>query len=248
MNERLIATSDPESADAALREIQLADREAHLAAWLAPGVALVSLGVDWGTFAGRFRERPPVFCRHICPADATVQLRQQAVDLDRLGRVVRRFGASVGVTEKFSVQTRLLGAGWPYGRYDVNQRLSSALLRQGARLDVRHPAQVVSVVLGAAQGYLGVSRQNLTVVVRRLESQGHLERTVGKDDKRSRRIKLTPEGRRMWRRDLQPAIRDYYSAALDGFSFSDEVSMLHHLNRLFQNLSVLDARHGEDEG
>ncbi len=109
------------------------------------------------------------------------------------------------------------------------------------------PEAEAGMSVGDLAGYLGVTRQNMTVVVRRLESQGHLERTIGEDDRRSRRIRLTSGGRKLWQSSLLPAIHDYYSEALAGFSFNDEVSLLHHLNRLFQNLSAMDASHGTDE-
>ena len=63
----------------------------------------------------------------------------------------------MSVTETFSVQTRLVESGWPYARYDVNLRLSELLVGQGVPLDVRQPAQVLSVVLAPGQGYLGLS-------------------------------------------------------------------------------------------
>jgi len=55
------------------------------------------------------------------------------------------------------VQTRLLGKGWPYARYDVNVRLSDIFVGHGAPLDVRQPAQILSVVLAPDRGYLGLS-------------------------------------------------------------------------------------------
>jgi DNA-binding MarR family transcriptional regulator len=108
------------------------------------------------------------------------------------------------------------------------------------------PEAETGMSVGELASYLGVTRQNLTVVVRRLESQGHLERAVGAQDKRSRRIRLTSSGRALWQRNLLPAIHTYYDEALEGFSFNDEIGLLHNLNRLFQNLSALDATHGGD--
>ncbi|MCP3683242.1 MAG: methyltransferase domain-containing protein [bacterium] len=55
------------------------------------------------------------------------------------------------------MQTRLVGSGWPYARYDINARLSQVFIEQGVPLDVRQPRQVLSVVLTSGQGYLGLS-------------------------------------------------------------------------------------------
>ncbi len=58
----------------------------------------------------RFLQRPPIFCRHICPAHVRIPLVQADDDLDALvcesGSLAELLGP-----EPFSVQTRLLAAG-----------------------------------------------------------------------------------------------------------------------------------------
>ncbi|MBN1936554.1 MAG: 50S rRNA methyltransferase [Anaerolineae bacterium] len=154
----MILTSSPDSGVIALNEIQAIDPGARLRKWLAPGVGWVALEMDWDSLARRLGERPPVFCRHICPVQACVALRQDRLDLDDLAAAARSFTAHLDRSQTFSVQTRQVGVGWPYTRYDVNQRLAEELMAQGAPLDVRQPAQVFSLVLTPTQGYLGLSR------------------------------------------------------------------------------------------
>jgi len=88
--------------------------------------------------------------------------------------------------------------------------------------------------------FLMVSRQNLSGVLSRLEAQGVLERVVDAKDSRSRRVRLTDKGRRLWFEDLRPKIFLYYEAATRGFSTEDKVHALHYLSKLLQNLKHFD--------
>jgi DNA-binding MarR family transcriptional regulator len=88
--------------------------------------------------------------------------------------------------------------------------------------------------------FLMVSRQNLNGVLERLGRQGCIAIAADPSDRRSKRIRLTPKGEEVWKR-LRPLIYAYYDKALKGFSFDERVSVLHHLNRLLDNMSVLDA-------
>jgi 23S rRNA (cytidine2498-2'-O)-methyltransferase len=139
-------------------EVRSIDPGARLLEWLAPGVGWLELEMDWDVLAARFRERPPIFSRHVCPVQASIPLTQGMSDLDDLAKASGGFIPRLDVTQTFSVQTRLLGNGWPYARYDVNQKLSTVFAERGAPLDVRRPEQVFSIVLTPAQGHLGLSR------------------------------------------------------------------------------------------
>ena len=154
----VILTSDAASDRVALKEVRAVDPGLQFHTWLAPGVGWVELTSSWDVLAARFREHPPVFCRHICPVQLLAPLQQAVTDLDDLVAVCGRFIPQISVSEPFSVQTRLLGKGWPYARYDVNVRLSDVFVGHGMPLDVRQPAQILSVVLTPDQGYLGLSR------------------------------------------------------------------------------------------
>ena len=154
----MILTAHPASGSAALSEVRSIDPGSRLRKWLAPGVGWVELGIDWDSLAMRFREQPPVFCRHICPVQVHIPLKQDVADLDDLAEVSRQLLPQLNLAQTFSVQTRLMASGWPYARYDVNERLSKELMGQGVPLDVRRPEQVFSVVLTPDQGYLGLSR------------------------------------------------------------------------------------------
>lgn len=90
--------------------------------------------------------------------------------------------------------------------------------------------------VGDLTRYLRVSRQNLTGILNRLERAGHVQRSADRRDRRARRVRLTPQGVRLWQ-DLTPAIFQFYDGALQGFSFDDQVAFLNGLNKLQANMS-----------
>src|SRR6266404_7081545 len=88
--------------------------------------------------------------------------------------------------------------------------------------------------------FLDVSRQNLTAVLDRLEGRGWIKRIKDKDDGRSKRIRLTGEGKSTWAR-MQEPIEAFYSAALSTFSHEDQVRSEEHTSEL-QSLAYLVCR------
>ena len=84
--------------------------------------------------------------------------------------------------------------------------------------------------------FLEVSRQNLTAVLDRLEGRRWIRRVRDKDDGRSRRIRLTAEGKSTWIRMLEP-IEAFYAAALTTFSQDDQVMLYRLLDRLKTELT-----------
>lgn len=90
--------------------------------------------------------------------------------------------------------------------------------------------------------YLMVSRQNLSGLVNRMVRDGHLEVVSDEQDRRSKLIRMTANGRQIWEQDAQPKIRDYYEAATDGFSTNDLSSTLHYLLKLLENMEEIDKR------
>lgn len=83
--------------------------------------------------------------------------------------------------------------------------------------------------------YLGVSRQNLDGVLKRLERDDHVQRISSPLDRRARLVILTPLGRTFWDA-LQPKIYEFYRHALVDFMFDDKVTFVHYLNRLNEGM------------
>ncbi len=153
----VILTSDPAAAGIALGEVTSLAPGSQLRDWLSPGVGWVESDADWGSLASRLRRRPPVFCRHICPAQVRIPLERLGTDLDDLVLAGRLLFPYLDLTRTISVQTRILGSLCPYGGYDVNTLLSKLFVGQGVQLNVRCPEQVCSVVITPDQGFLGLS-------------------------------------------------------------------------------------------
>ena len=150
----------------------------------------------------------------------------------------------------------------PDARFDVANRLflrlyqaSNLMHKTGTRAVARHGATTQQwAVMGALSrpaardrgmtvkdlmGFLMVSRQNLTVVLARLEQIGLVERLRGTDgDGRLRHVRLTPQGDRVWAAMLAD-IRRYYGDALDGFTLDECVLLFRLLDRLRDRLAGL---------
>ena len=86
--------------------------------------------------------------------------------------------------------------------------------------------------------YLLVSRQNLSGLLARLESEGYLERVSDEEDRRSRKVRLTPKGEGLWTALAAP-IEHFYDQALVGLSFDDRLAFVHYINLLQKNMSKL---------
>jgi DNA-binding MarR family transcriptional regulator len=79
--------------------------------------------------------------------------------------------------------------------------------------------------------FLDVSRQNLTIILDRLEARDWIKRVKDKDDGRSRRIRLTSKGTSTWA-GMQEPIEAFYSSALTTFSHEDQIVLYRLLDRL----------------
>lgn len=86
--------------------------------------------------------------------------------------------------------------------------------------------------------FLLLSRQNLTAVLDRLETRGWVERVKDPEDGRSRLIKLTAKGEKIWAQMLN-SIKAFYEAALDGFSMEDQILLYRLLDRMKDKLSTV---------
>ena len=88
--------------------------------------------------------------------------------------------------------------------------------------------------------YLMVSRQSLGGTLKRIEAAGLLDRRVNEHDARGRKILLSAEGRKCWKR-LQPLIKTFYRDAMAGLPAAERVRILRCLELLKENLSSLPS-------
>lgn len=158
---RLILTADPDFTDLALEELQPSAKDAAILATLAPGVLLVQLGEPFIPFAERWLQNPPIFVRHICPADLVIPLQgDRESDLAELRtQVLDQIAPLLDPARALSVQTRIF-ADLPYKPYDLNTTLAGALHQQtGVPINVRTPEQVLSVVCAELPGGWSTGKQ-----------------------------------------------------------------------------------------
>lgn len=97
------------------------------------------------------------------------------------------------------------------------------------------------MTVGDLSRYLLVSRQNLSGLLSRLERDGLVERMTGESDRRSRRVRLTAAGERLWAALAEP-IQAFYDEALKGFSFDDRLAFIHYVNLLQRNMAAIPPR------
>lgn len=100
------------------------------------------------------------------------------------------------------------------------------------------PQAAEGMSVGELSRYLLVSRQNLFGILNRLERQGYIERVTGEEDRRSRKVRLTPKGEKLWA-DLAEPIHDFYDKALKGLSFDDRLAFIHYISVLHNNMAKL---------
>lgn len=84
--------------------------------------------------------------------------------------------------------------------------------------------------------YLGVSRQSLDGVLKRLERDGEVVRVSDTQDRRVKNVALTEKGQQSWI-ELQAKISQFYQQTFDGFSFDDMVTFVHLINKLNDSMA-----------
>ena len=96
--------------------------------------------------------------------------------------------------------------------------------------------------VGELARYLMVSRQNLAGLLSRMERDGHIQLAPDPQDRRSRLVRMTAGGRKLWLHDAQPKIRAYYEQALNEFSMGDITHALHYMMKLLENMKQIDEQ------
>lgn len=86
--------------------------------------------------------------------------------------------------------------------------------------------------------YLGVSRQSLDGVLKRLERDGWVERIINENDRRAKNVALTAEGFKIWDK-LQINFFNFYGQALGKIAFDDVVTLIHLLNKVNDGLKSI---------
>lgn len=145
---QLILTCDPDFNDLALDEFRRDSVYGAPVAQLAPGVWLAECDDGFWGLAESWQAKPPIFVRHLCPVDAVLPLTGTPDDIPGLAALAAaEFAPALDPDLPYSVQSRVLDTELPFKPFDLNIALSGSLTEAtGAMVDVRDPAQVLSVV------------------------------------------------------------------------------------------------------
>ena len=108
-----------------------------------------------------------------------------------------------------------------------------AVLGALARPRVREPGMTVKDLMA----FLEVSRQNLSVVLERLEGRDLVERVRDAEDGRSRRVRLTVEGDRLWVAMHAP-IEGFYRQALSQLNSVEQAQLIGLLDKFKAGLNL----------
>ena len=94
--------------------------------------------------------------------------------------------------------------------------------------------------------YLGVSRQNLDGVLKRLERDDYVIRFADQADRRAKKVILTPLGFEFWEQ-LQLKIYEFYRQAMEGFMFDDTATFVHFLKKLNAGMKNASLQHSDQK-
>ncbi|WP_052888860.1 SAM-dependent methyltransferase [Thermogemmatispora carboxidivorans] len=165
--EQVIATAQPEFLQPALAELQSLCSALTVVEELGPGIALCAVPA-MRRLLRQAMEHPPVFVRHLAPAQAIVELRGTIEDdCARLALALATLPefAWLGPGQYFAVQARLLPpAKQPpvrslaYTSGQLNQKLASVISEETRAIEsIRKPRIVLSIALTAERGFVGIS-------------------------------------------------------------------------------------------
>ena len=94
--------------------------------------------------------------------------------------------------------------------------------------------------------YLGVSRQNLDAVLKRLERDWLVQRIISEHDRRAKNVALTSEGLKTWD-SLQDDFFNFYGQALNTLAFDDVITLIHLLNKVNDGLKSIQLHQQTDQ-
>lgn len=105
--------------------------------------------------------------------------------------------------------------------------------------------------LGVQPGYLSrceaVSKNTISVLLRGLEDQGYVERTLDSEDRRGFRIRLTAAGRKLVR-SIAPSRLAHLNTLVEGLRVEERAELIRLLSKLYRSFAArAAARPAADE-
>lgn len=164
---RLVLTHHPRFRRAALAEA--ADAFAEVDEVESPDKSVTIVDVPDGEVTAL---RPTVFIQHVAPGDVAVEIDGTSHDVDRLTSALEPLARQV--RSSFSVQCRrgahsggAAHADASYSTRDVEIAVGTPIEQAGATVDLDRPTQILSIYLGRALAYAGLSdaSENLRTLI-----------------------------------------------------------------------------------
>jgi 23S rRNA (cytidine2498-2'-O)-methyltransferase len=158
----IIFSASSEFGQLALNEIQKIDPRSTLLEWLENGVGLVLLDVeDFLSLSKKLVETKTIFIRHLFPVMEKITLENSEADFSEIQSAIDIHLKHLSKT--ISIQIRLLKS-LTYSRSDLYHFLSNSLTQSGFQIEIKHPAQIISILCTSDVAYLGISdaKQNLS--------------------------------------------------------------------------------------
>lgn len=162
MNQAIV-TCSPDFRDLAENELRRAIKSVEVQSEIAPGTFLIEFPLSFDSFAGHWHRRPPIYLHHLCPVQKRLPLPDNRFQIPRiladLQRSVRQdFLQTFHPRCSFAVQARVLGCFPCTLASPIESMLERLILHcTKAPWNPRAPRQVLSIVLGDNEAFLGVS-------------------------------------------------------------------------------------------
>ncbi|WP_137388992.1 MarR family winged helix-turn-helix transcriptional regulator [Rhodoligotrophos defluvii] len=132
---------------------------------------------------------------------------------------------------------RLIQAGNIYHRQAMRELRITGV--QGAVLGALSQDLEHGMPFSKLADYMGVSRQNLDAVLKRLERMDLVERVEKPEDRRVRLVRLTPAGLHYWN-DLFKYALIFYEQAASGLTHQEKMLFLDLISRIARGLRSVD--------
>ena len=164
IDNQLIVSFDPESKAYVMNELH-GPGKMTMFQDLASGMMLIEYEMTFQDVAAYFHLQRPVFIRHICPVYCSVAIAD-GLDMHLLKAQIHQIKHKLDKAVPFSIQTRKKCKNKERhpAVFDINNDIANMLEKDGYILDVKQPAQVVSIALTDEYIYIGISKteQNLS--------------------------------------------------------------------------------------
>ncbi len=160
ISNKIVFTSKPDFKKIAKDEFRVKVGYTKFIDWIGDGIALIQTDKDFITISNILKTKQAIFIRHINPVQIEVNIDFTENALNILKENIKPLLPFINIDESFSVQSRILDnlEERVYGRFEINQELASEIEKTGAKLDVKNPKQILSILCVGNLALIGLSK------------------------------------------------------------------------------------------